>query len=231
MTPRYSGQEINKMKNIIKKLGKRNRAFTLIELIVVISIISILMSLILPSAQKVLSSARKSKARTYMKQIAEAYCRYYQENGFIPDANSGVEFIEDCASRGELNNATLFVFPGDKKAAAVLRETIWPVKDEHAWEGGKQLSVNLIANITREVSAATTPVAFSRGLDLEGGRWTQEDGVWGAEGGFVAFLDGQVRWYTNLSEEGGKLSMNTGNTGSMQAVVDNRGGKILGTEI
>ncbi|MDR1303100.1 MAG: prepilin-type N-terminal cleavage/methylation domain-containing protein [Puniceicoccales bacterium] len=215
------------MKNIIKKLKKRNRAFTLIELIVVITIITILMSLILPAAQKVLASARKSKARTYMKQIAETYCRYYQDNGFIPDAYNNVQFLVGCASQGELNNANLFVFPGDKKAAAVLQENIWPVYEGYAWEEGKHLSVNLIANIAREVSAATTPVAFSRGLDVEGGRWSQEDGVWGSEGGFVAFLDGQVRWYTDLYD---KLSTTSGSTESMQAAVDSIGGKILGTD-
>jgi prepilin-type N-terminal cleavage/methylation domain-containing protein len=221
--------DIHKMKNIIKKLKKNNKGFTLIELIVVISIITILMSLILPAAQKVLSSARKSKARTYMKQIAEAYCRFYQENSFIPNAGSCMEFVLKCAEAGELNNANIFVFPGDKKAADVLRENIWPLGDEFAWEDGKHLSVCLIANITRAVSAATTPIAFSRGLDLYGGRWTQEDGVWGAEGGFVAFLDGQVRWYTNLSDGGGKLSVDNNSTGSMQTAVDAIGGKILDT--
>ncbi|MDR0590692.1 MAG: type II secretion system GspH family protein [Puniceicoccales bacterium] len=214
------------MKNL-----KNNRAFTLIELIVVVSIITILMSLVLPTAQKVLSSARKSKARAYMKQIAETYCRYYQDNGFIPDASNTVQLIEGCAQGGDLNNAHIFVFPGDKKAADVLRENVWPIDDgQHAWEGGKHLSVCLIGCITREVTAATTPVAFSRGLDLYNGRWTQADGVWGAEGGFVAFLDGQVRWYTDLSEGGGKLSTASGSTGSMQEAVDGVGGRILDTE-
>jgi prepilin-type N-terminal cleavage/methylation domain-containing protein len=213
------------MKNL-----KKWRAFTLIELIVVISIITILMSLVLPAAQKVLTNARKSKARTYMKQIAETYCRYYQDNGYIPSANSSVELIEKFAETGELNNANIFIFPGDKKAANVLRENVWPIDEGHAWENDKELSVGLIGNITREVSASTTPIAFSRGLDLGSGVWTETDGVWGKEGGFVAFLDGQVRWYTNLSGDGGKLSLSSGtSTGSMAAVLSDIGGTALST--
>jgi prepilin-type N-terminal cleavage/methylation domain-containing protein len=212
------------MKNL-----KKCKAFTLVELIVVISIVSILMSLILPAAQKVLVNARKSKARAHMKQIAETYCRFYQDNGYIPDAESTVALIEKYAEAGELNNAHIFVFPGDRKAAVVLRENVWPVADgEHAWEGGKQLSVCLIGNIAREVSASTTPVAFSRGLDVDGGNWTAEDGVWGAEGGFVAFLDGQVRWYANLWADEGKLSTTSGPTGSMKEAADAMGSRILG---
>jgi hypothetical protein len=121
----------------------------------------------------------------------------------------------------KLNNANTFVFPGDRKAADILRENIWPLGDEFAWEDGKHLSVCLIANITQ---------AFSRGLELYSGCWTQEDGVWGAEGGPVTFLDGEVRWYTDLSEGDGKLSVPGKSTGSMQTAVDVIGGKILDTK-
>ncbi|MDR2372240.1 MAG: prepilin-type N-terminal cleavage/methylation domain-containing protein, partial [Puniceicoccales bacterium] len=128
------------------KVLKNQRAFTLVELIIVVSIIAILMSIIIPASQKVFVNARRSKAQAAMKQIAETYCRYYQDNGFIPDANTSVGLAEKFAAEGELNNSQLFVFPGDSKAAGVLRENIYPL-DGSAWETGKYLSVQLVGNI------------------------------------------------------------------------------------
>ncbi|MDR1591171.1 MAG: prepilin-type N-terminal cleavage/methylation domain-containing protein [Puniceicoccales bacterium] len=209
---------------IVKKLG-----FTLIELIIVVSIIAILMSIIIPASQKVFAEARKSKARAAMKQIAETYCRYYQNNGFIPYADSSLELAERFAEEGELNNANLFVFPGDSQAAAVMRENIWPIDEEgeykHAWEPDKKLSVVLVGNITKEVNQSTTPIAYSRGLDKENGTWSK-DGVWGTDGGFIGFLDGQVRWFKTIDN---KLSTENGETSSIEAILgeDGVGGRIL----
>ncbi|MDR0740090.1 MAG: prepilin-type N-terminal cleavage/methylation domain-containing protein [Puniceicoccales bacterium] len=203
------------------KIVKNRKAFTLIELIIVVSIIAILMSIIIPASQKVFASARKSKAQASMKQIAETYCRYYQDNGFIPDANSSVELAEKFAEEGELNNAQLFVFPGDSKAAGVLRENIYPL-DGSAWEGGKCLSVQLVGNIVKEVNQSTTPVVVSRGLQTDG-TWSK-DGVWGTDGGFIGFLDGQVRWYKKIDN---KLSTDTGSTSNIDGIMALVGGKLL----
>jgi prepilin-type N-terminal cleavage/methylation domain-containing protein len=204
---------------IIKKLA----GFTLIELIIVVSIIAILMSIVIPASQKVFTEARKAKAQAAMKQIAETYCRYYQNNGFIPNATDTRNLIEQFAKDGELNNANLFIFPGDSKAAGILRENIWPY-DGSPWESGKQLSVALVGNITKEVNQSTTPIALSRGLQ-ESGIWSK-DGVWGTDGGFIGFLDGQVRWYKSVAD---KLSLESGSTSSIKAAVDAVGGTILGT--
>ncbi|MDR1906907.1 MAG: prepilin-type N-terminal cleavage/methylation domain-containing protein [Puniceicoccales bacterium] len=206
------------------KTIKKIAGFTLIELIIVVSIIALLMTIIIPASQKVFINSRKVKARSYMKQIAEAYCRYYQDNGYIPTATSSVLLAQEFAKEGELNNANLFVFPGDSKAAGVLRENIYPDVDGSAWETGKQLSVSLIGGITKEVNQSTTPVAFSRGLQ-EDGKW-KADGVWGSDGGFIGFLDGQVRWYKEVDN---KLSLETAGTSSISAVVNAVGGSILDT--
>jgi prepilin-type N-terminal cleavage/methylation domain-containing protein len=207
------------------KVLKNQKAFTLIELIIVVSIIAILMSIIIPASQKVFANARRSKAQAAMKQIAETYCRYYQDNGFIPDASTSAKLAETFAAEGELNNAQLFVFPGDSKAAAVLRENIYPL-DGSAWEGGKYLSVQLVGNIIKEVNQSTTPIAVSRGLQANG-TWSK-DGVWGADGGFIGFLDGQVRWYKTVND---KLSTETGSTSDINAVLNPIGGKLLNASV
>jgi prepilin-type N-terminal cleavage/methylation domain-containing protein len=197
------------------KALKNRKAFTLIELIIVVSVIAILMSIIIPSSQKGFTNARKTKA----------HCRYYQDNGFIPSAASSVDLAEKFAQEGELNNAGLFVFPGDSKAAAVSRENIWPLgKDTeptHAWETGKQLSVQLVGNIIKEVNQSTTPVVVSRGL-TDTGVWSR-DGVWGTDGGFIGFIDGQVRWYKSIAN---KLSIETTSTSSITAVMTDVGGTL-----
>jgi type II secretory pathway pseudopilin PulG len=208
------------------KVLKSQKAFTLVELVIVVSIVILLMSIIIPSSQKVLSNARKSKAQSAMKQIAEAYCRYYQDNGYIPVVDSSVELAKKFAEDGELNNANLFIFPGDSRAAGVLRENIWPY-DGSPWESGKQLSVQLVGNIMKEVNQSTTPIAISRGLQ-DGGTWSK-DGVWGTDGGFIGFLDGQVRWYKNLTADDGKLSTDNGSTASINAIMTATGGRLLNT--
>ncbi|MDR0418267.1 MAG: prepilin-type N-terminal cleavage/methylation domain-containing protein [Puniceicoccales bacterium] len=209
---------------------KQQKAFTLIELIVVMSIIVILMSIIIPGTQKVLVNARKTKAQTCMRQIAEAYCRYYQTHGFIPEANNIVDLIEKFAEEGELNSTHLFVFPGDTQAPKVLREQIWPKDgDNPAWEIGKPLSVELVSKIQKEVNPSTIPVVFSRGLDYSNGFWNPNNGVWKNEGGFIGFLDGKVRWYKNLSGDDGigVLSLEATGTHSAASVISAIGGEIL----
>jgi hypothetical protein len=97
--------------------------------------------------------------------------------------------------------------------------------DGSAWETGKYLSVQLVGNIIKEVNQSTTPIAVSRGLQT-GGTWSK-DGVWGTDGGFIGFLDGQVRWYKNLTADGGKLSLDKESTSDIEAVMTLIGGKLL----
>jgi prepilin-type N-terminal cleavage/methylation domain-containing protein len=215
----------------MKKI-KSYKAFTLVELTIVVAIIAILIALIIPATQKALGSARKAKAMTAMKQIAEAYALYYQDNGSIPTADSSAELAEKFAAAGSFNNANLFVFPGDAGAAALEREEIWPLdSNKHAWESGGNLSVCLVGNIPSGVSMDAMPVAYTRGLQTSG-LWNA-DGVYGAEGGFIAFLDGQVRWYTKLDASTEQLSYatTTGVTSNISSVITGAGASTLAVAV
>ncbi|MDR2200488.1 MAG: hypothetical protein LBN94_00010 [Puniceicoccales bacterium] len=193
----------------MKKI-KNRKAFMLMELIVVVAVIAILMAIIIPAAQKVLVSARKAKASTSMRQIAEAYSRYYNEHSIIPAATSAADMALKLAQAGEINNANAFIFPGDKAAAEVLAQEIYPLDaNKYPWEAGKPLSVVLICNIMAGLAPEMVPVAYSRGLK-DDGTWDATNGVYGTEGGFIAFLDGTVTWFTNLSEKKIPLGGSTG---------------------
>ncbi|NLW85816.1 MAG: type II secretion system protein [Planctomycetes bacterium] len=68
---------------------KRRQAFTLIELLVVVAIISLLVSILLPSLQKAKELANTTICKTNMKNIGAALSFYIDDyNGNIPDADA-----------------------------------------------------------------------------------------------------------------------------------------------
>jgi prepilin-type N-terminal cleavage/methylation domain-containing protein len=63
---------------------KSSRAFTLIELLIVIAILGILMALLFPAVNGALDSARKAQAKNDVVQIATAVTAYETEYGRLP---------------------------------------------------------------------------------------------------------------------------------------------------
>jgi len=61
------------------------RAFTLIELVVVIAIIAILAAIITPNAFRAIKKAQVSKTVADMKAIKNALLTYYADTGKFPD--------------------------------------------------------------------------------------------------------------------------------------------------
>jgi prepilin-type N-terminal cleavage/methylation domain-containing protein len=61
-----------------------SRAFTLIELLTVIAVIGILAAIIIPTAGKVRSNAKKTKAKAQFSQLTLALTMFKQEYGYYP---------------------------------------------------------------------------------------------------------------------------------------------------
>ena len=61
-----------------------SRAFTLIELLIVIAIIGILMALLFPAVNGAIDAARKAQAKNDVTQIATAVTAYETEYGKLP---------------------------------------------------------------------------------------------------------------------------------------------------
>jgi hypothetical protein len=79
----------------------------------------------------------------------------------------------------------------------------------------------------KELNPSTTPVVFSRGLmpeDGSDGKWGFI-GVWHDEGGFIGFLDGQVRWYKDINGDDGDgvLSSDSGSINNVSNFLSSLG--------
>ena len=93
--------------------SKKSTAFTLVELLVVISIIAILAGLSFPAVNGALDSAKKTHAKSNAVQIAAAVSAYEMEYGKLPTNSTklvDLEFVKILTGSNTTYNSRGIVF-------------------------------------------------------------------------------------------------------------------------
>lgn len=75
--------------------GEARKGFTLVELLVVITIIGILIALLLPAVQAAREAARRAQCGNHLKQLALACQLHLQAHGYLPSGGWGHAWIGD----------------------------------------------------------------------------------------------------------------------------------------
>jgi prepilin-type processing-associated H-X9-DG protein len=151
-----------------------------------------------------------------LRQISLAVATYQSVTGRgLAGVNLG-DCLGRLAEQTGISEGPLFIFEEDPLVAAIP-DSIPPVLVEQnqpgVWdvvEGFEDwpLGVVVASGVSPLANPSTTPVAWTRGLTAEG-TWldfgANRAGIYGSEGGFIAFLDGHVAFYRDLGEDGGQL--------------------------
>ena len=77
----------------------KRRGFTLVELLVVVTIIGILIALLMPAVQAARESGRRARCANNLKQIGLAFLQHLEKHGRYPTGGWGVRWVGD-ADRG-----------------------------------------------------------------------------------------------------------------------------------
>lgn len=141
------------------------RAFTLVELLVVIMIIAILAGLLFPAITAAVETAQSLECRNNLKGIAQAVLRYASENGgvIVPayDEEAGLRWANILVMRGYVKATNLVAKPNEDplgNRSILLCPSTLPIK---AVEADKPTPIDDKAQGWFELGNATHKVACS----------------------------------------------------------------------
>ena len=100
--------------------SKTSAAFTLVELLVVISIIAILAGLSFPAVSGAMDSAKKTQAKSQVVQIAAAVSAYEMEYGKLPPLSSSSSSSDTTGDVGSFLTAILSGVSGNSNNSRAI---------------------------------------------------------------------------------------------------------------
>ena len=204
------------------------KGFTLIELLTVIAIIGILAAIIIPTVGAVQTKAAQTKSSSNMRQIAMAYSNFANagsrtktiSNGTYAAggkaASSVAEWAQVLASNVDLNDASLWIIDSDEDfttySGTVPRvigsgtgSDFTPDANWTALASADGIGYVVVVNMSPNAPTSTTPLIWTKGLTT-GGEWGTAT-PWQGKGGHIAFMDGHVEWFDNLTDDDNKLPL------------------------